>query len=292
MVDQRIEELQRQLAEAMAERSELAMIISGSGLKLSTIRIAYSQELEEVDELKAEIDQAESILVAEKEAAGGGNKSAVEAAIAELKSNQKDTTSTLIFQVDSIRNQISDQEKLFQVQKTWFKSESELLSAVQPIRRQIVESEQYVELLEEQLRDAELKLSSFKENKTEMTLRLPQLEEEKRVAIANRSFKEAKDLTNEIRYITDAIAAVETTQAELRGNVKSARSELGEAVAALDGLKAELNTVEAKFEEDMLSFLTKKLAEISVLSTEESSELVRAALIEEQQICILQLKDK
>lgn len=292
MVDQEIEELQRQLAVAMAKRSELAMIISGSDLKLSTIRVAYSQELEEVDELETEIKQAESVLIAEKEAAGGGDKLAVEAAIAKLEFNQRDTTSTLKFEVESIRKQISEQEKLFEVQKTWFKAESELLSAVQPIRQQIVESEEYVELLEEQLRNGEFKLASFKENTAEMKLRLPQLEEEKRAAIANRSFKEAKDLTNEIKDITDAIAGVETTQTELRRNVKSARSELGEAVAALEGLRSELQTVDAKFEEDMQSFVTKKLADISELPTGESSDLVKAALIVEQQICNLQLKDK
>jgi chromosome segregation ATPase len=242
-LDQLVQELQRQLAQAMEDRSECARTISACDLKLRNVKVTFRDRLDDISKDESVVADAFEDLTARKTADGGGDADALRKEISNLetefacKARTYEETSKLLEQrvrdielVESIRERIAKDESLF---------------GIKAKRSEWFEALEYSRLLEEQLKTAEVNADGFRQRLTSLRERLPNLEAEKREAIANRDFKSAKELTTEISEILAEIDSADSRIVQLRSQVKSSRGELAAARQLESKILRELTEMES-----------------------------------------------
>jgi chromosome segregation ATPase len=245
-LDELIADLQAQLAAAMAARSECAMTISGSELKLKNIRAKFSDVIEELETEKNQIDTEVGELLDEKIAAGGGDVLSVKEELENACISYDLEMENLNIQESDLVSRKSDLEQFFVAlekfdsvtnQEKLFISRSEYLDACE------LSGYRSESVLEIESEIAGFKTSLVSARETE----LPALEAAKKVAIANRAFRDAKEISDEMKRLTDEQAAANDKQTDLKSKLASARSDLQEARSIEDELREKLTNLESEF---------------------------------------------
>jgi chromosome segregation ATPase len=264
-LDTLVADLQAQLAEAMAARSAAAMTISAAQLQLDSVDARFRDELDELENLENELLEEENDLKIEKSNAGGGDLATLEE---EMNIIQTEHGSQLEKLESSIANYESDFALLSSFRDSSSRFTAEICSAssdVISLRSQLYSATQLAQLMSTDLHATESNLRSFKSSMTVNKSRLPQLEEEKKIAIAARSFKEAKEISDEIKDVMDQINASNETLGSLRGMVTSARKDLNNALDEELSLRNQMRLVESEFRETEKSILRERIEELEKL---------------------------
>ena len=245
-LDELIADLQAQLAAAMAARSECAMTISGSELKLKNIRAKFSDVIEELETEKNQIDTEVIELLDEKIAAGGGDVLSVKEELENACISHDMEMEKLNIHESELVSRKSDFEQFFAALE-------EFNSATNQDKLLIARSE-YLDACElsgyrsESVLEIESEIVGFKTSLVSAReTELPALEAAKKVAISNRAFRDAKEISEEIKRLTDELAAANDKQTELKSKLASARSELQEARSIETELRENLTNLESEF---------------------------------------------
>ena len=289
-LDAVVQDLQNQLALAVSQRSECSVIISGNDLKLKNIRVQFSRQLDELDEDMAGLREAKESVVRDKRAQGGGDLGEAEKLIADVDeeiesiSNQKD-------EINEMERRIENFEFFFSEKKVW-KSKLEILKAeIEPVRKSSMEACELTNLLKEGYRDSERKLDTFRARISALRHKVPELEAEKKAAIADRAFKEAKELSNDLKSVIEEIEGSEAQLNELKQVLKSNRSELNRAIQAENDLRLQLEKSETEFSIAFSNHLSEKYETILRLidqHEDDSSSLIHQLQLEKQ-LCEIHL---
>ena len=290
-VDKLIGDLQTQLAEAMAKRSECAMRLSGAEMRLTSVRAQYVDELEDVEVQSAQVEAAVRALTEAKEAMGGGDKAAIEKELADLNIDAEDSQGSSMLEIAGLEADVRDFEALISAQSKWDSEFAVMVEAVSVIREQAIEASEETQMLLESLTDAEKQVDTFRAKVAEMKIRLPELEENKRVAVASRAYKDAKELTAEIKDIADQVDGAEAKLTELRASAKSARVVLQSATKTEEELAVQRDAAELGFAVKETEWLKSKVTDIQRLIGEVTNAKVLATLREELSIAESQLGD-
>jgi hypothetical protein len=95
----------------------------------------------------------------------------------------------------------------------------------------------------------ELEISNFKSQlRNNNQEKLPSLEEAKRLAIENRSFKEAKEINDEIKTIMDELSVSDEKFAQLKSKLTDTRNALRDARQTETRAIHDLKTAETQFQ--------------------------------------------
>jgi hypothetical protein len=240
-LDELVNELQRQLAEAMEQRSECAKIISASDLKLNSVRVKFGERLEEQAKQEEELENNSFELREQKLVEGGGDACVLESEIVELE-QLEDSSGPL----DELEIEFQDYSSLRGVVSGWAQRVGEIESSVLALRTQLVEAGEYTQLVFDQLASAEFAVKSFKSDALAKRAKLPDLEAEKKEAIANRDFKGAKELALEIAEISAEVETAAARLEALKQSVKPARADLATARQLEESVTAQLEQAEEK----------------------------------------------
>jgi hypothetical protein len=224
-VDQLINDLQKQLTEAMEKRSALAMKISGLEIELKSIEFTHSaNDQEEETELIRLENELRDKIVAE-----GGCED-----LEKLKMELEQFEESL----ESDRQREIKLEERFASRKTEIEIGIGILQVHDRKPNSVnamIECQELYEFLREDLKNMELHLETFKDETVVLRdKKLPELEEAKRGAIQSRSFKEAKELSDEIKVIQDRLDATDVKVVEFKSKIKTARNQFNEALSARD----------------------------------------------------------
>ena len=273
-LDAQVADLQRQLATAMEERSECAKIISAASLQLGSVRSQFREELEGLEADMAAVD-AERLSVVEKKLALGGGRTAE--LISEMETVQAELSMPNAHSVQI--DQLAEQEKCMQSRNAHLAALHAASAAVRPLRADLVDAGDLVRLLGESLSNCEIELDRFKSKLVKMKDELPGLESEKQSAIAGRAFREAKELTEQIKQFNEQLAAAESTVATLKRGVGKARKDWLEACEGKAELEQKLGEAEILFASHKDELLAARAAELQAsLSSCPQSGIVRTIL--------------
>lgn len=142
---------------------------------------------------------------------------------------------------------------------------SERLAPLRTVQSQLYETSQTAQMFAEELESCETQLNCFKSSLNAKKNLLPSLEEDKKQAIANRAFGEAKEIAAEIKDVNDQVAAAQDTTALLRAAVNKARKDLNEALETEEKLYKELFELESVLREDQENLLHARQTHLETL---------------------------
>jgi hypothetical protein len=276
----RIEELQRELAQAMADRSQCAMIISASDLRLSTIRnVEFARDLEELAEMEAEVSAATAALTEEKSVLGGGHFASVELELETLETERVAVLAAAESEVADLTKEVNDWGILVTLDRENSEFYATIDAQLAPLTKTYLEASEYCLFMAETTKSAESQTDTFKSRVAAMKAGLPALEAAKREAVANRSFKEAKELAAELKDITEELEAAEQTLNELKSKARSARADLAAADAVAESALHEWRAAELETSAAISEFEKSRYEKITSLLESISSLDVRSALV-------------
>jgi hypothetical protein len=125
---------------------------------------------------------------------------------------------------------------------------TQLTQPLEAARSRLIESAEFRIFLSESVAAIESEISAFKKSvKHGSQERIPQLEEAKRVAIENRSFKEAKELNDELKSIVDELAVSDEKLNSLKSKLANTRNALRDARSAETEARQRLMEIEVGF---------------------------------------------
>jgi hypothetical protein len=269
-LDELIVDLQAQLAAAMAARSDCAMTISASDLKLKNIRAKFSNVLEELDDEQFQIEEETKDLLDAKIAAGGGDVKSVQAQIDSTSSSHSKEIEDLMTRESLLISQKDEVGKFFEALiefTTCIPSATDY--------EEFVSACEYTRFLNDAVVELELELSNFKLSLiSARETELPALEAAKKMAVSNRAFRDAKEIAEEIKRISDELDSANERQNELKTKLVSARAELQEARNVEEKMRAEIAEIESKLVSKSKDAETKFFDQISSLQESQSCQLL------------------
>ena len=244
-LDALILDLQAQLAAAMEARSECAMTISGSDLKLKNIRAKFCDIIEELEEEEQMITEEVGELLEEKISAGGGDANRVRD---ELENACK-IHEEKMKQIEGEEKELSARREEFGLFVSALTELHDATSAASrdaaDLRTSYVDACEYCRFLAESVKEIETEISLFKQSLiSARETELPALEAAKKAAVMNRAFREAKEIAEEIKKISDDLTMANEKQTLLKNKLSDARRDLAEARAIEDDLSRKLNESE------------------------------------------------
>ena len=205
-LDLEIAELQNLLQIAMEKRSECAKCISSTSMKLGNIRAQFSDEIETLDFEKKRIEILQTDLDTKKSQLGGG------------------VCQDLTVQMSDLVDSLTQLESLYKSEIANFSYKLENWTKFSILKKipvfppnmvsSYLETSKLVNQLYTSLRELEVRLEDSKSSN-----KLEKLEADKKTAILNRAFKEAKEISEQIKFI------LENNSAEnLRTQIANVRS--------------------------------------------------------------------
>lgn len=249
-LDSLISDLQKQLSEAINKRSEYAISLSGNQLKLKSIRVQFSTQLEELEDDRARFEESKCELIALKSSEGGGNVENLEEQLQRLESELESVKNS--DQTNHIEKEIFDMTLLLDRQGKWEAELTEIKASIDPARTALIEASQLTSFLNDTYKQSEAQLDNFRTRIRLLEDKVPLMEAEKAAAIADRAFKEAKELSVELKSITEEISGAESRLSDLKKAVKANRSELNKAICAESEIKETLKNLEVEFSQSFI----------------------------------------
>ena len=255
-LDSLISDLQKQLSEAINKRSEYAISLSGNQLKLRSIRVQFSTQLEELEDDRARFEESKCELIALKSSEGGGNVENLEEQLQRLESELESVKNS--DQTNHIEKEISDMTLLLDRQGKWEAELTEIKASIDPARTALIEASQLTSFLNDTYKQSEAQLDNFRTRIRLLEEKVPLMEAEKAAAIADRAFKEAKELSVELKSITEEISRAESRLSDLKKAVKANRSELNKAICAESESKETLKNLEVEFSQSFIRHINNR----------------------------------
>ena len=221
--NEKVDKLQKELAVAMEKRSEFAMIISSAEMKLGRIHSDFSDQTEQLALIHSAVLQQKEKIRETKTQLGGGITEEVQVEIAKVSmelENSESLMSETQMEYGKKRTELLAKTKIRYSKNSQF---SILIAPLRLAQSEFIEASSHVRLLSDSLKASESELSKFKSKS--LKTRLLELESDKKEAIASRSFREAKEISDEIKIVIDEIESSESVLALLRSNLSQCRCE-------------------------------------------------------------------
>jgi chromosome segregation ATPase len=260
-----VNELQAKLADAMAERSECAKIISASELREKTVRVQFGEAIDELEHEEEELTRECDELMEEKISAGGGKPSEIEAVIQELERTQINQNTLFDEKLVELNRDRTELQALECLYAEWERETKVSQNPVFDLRSKLVDASEYAQLIADQVPLAETELAAFKTKVQSLRERIPKLEAEKKEAIANRDFKGAKELAMELSETVSQIDSADSKLESLKNHVKTNRAELKIARELEACVEEELIDLEKNLEDRMQGLGEKYIEKIDQL---------------------------
>ena len=267
--DARISELELQLKKELEHRESQNLEISSLDREIKSVEMKYAPELAQFDAEKNSVESAEREL--------NLRKKLLLKDFAQIESRQNQLKADKVKREDHevwLKDQVDKMSSISSVSGEVAKMRSQLLKDLASSGGTVQSAQESAEAINEDLmaltaciEEKEEEIVVLKAKLSEARDKLPVLEGQKKVAIQARAFKEAKDITDEIKLFTDQMHALDASAATIRAELTSLREALTEKTslqqsAAITLMKATTSVDAAQ--KDILSEYVVHLKKLSI----------------------------
>lgn len=288
-LDEEIQELERLLASKLEQRKELTQVIDSCDIRIACIRSKFEKQLGRLEGKQKRLEEAQKEMdmdtqqVSQMEAELQKEREALKEQEVQHQRQMKEIRKTS----KELRRQRWFLAEVIQHRVVWQKLMEPHRDSLSEARSKWEETTQKCLELSATSASQEAEAAKLRSQIDGHVQMLPNLEAEKKLAVASRSFKEAGRLTEEIRRRQEGKEKFEAELEALQAGLAAAREALATCRQSEQEAQAELLKVEENCAVEELRVLRHQVTDLQELCKSPALS-VNDRRLYEQEICVMQ----